>query len=85
MSKLTAQPRRWRSSEGQELGPGQEVPPPFSSLQNFVCPSRKTFLWKSYGDSELGVFKVTLDQVKLPSWQPCIPSLCESTTGWQLS
>lgn len=53
-----------------------------SLVSRILSALAETFLWKTYGHSELGVFKVTLDQAKLPNWQPCIPSLCESTTGW---
>lgn len=44
--------------------------------------AERCFSGKHYGDSELGLFKVTLDHLKPRNWQPCIPSLCGSTTGW---
>lgn len=47
--------------------------------------AEKHFSGKGYSDSDLGVFKVTSDQAKPLNWQPCIPSFCESTTGWLLS
>lgn len=79
---LTAQLRRWRPSEGRSLAQARNshrlslVPRALSALVE------RHFSGKGYGNSELGVFKVTADQAKPPNWQPFIPFLCESTTGW---
>ena len=82
---LTAQLRRWRSMRARNLAQVTKshhlflVPRALSALAERHCSG------KDYGDSELGVFKVTAGQPKPRNWQPCTPSLCESTTGWQLS
>lgn len=81
----SAQLRRGKCSEGEELRPGQQFPPLSLVPRALSALAERHVSGKGYGNSELGVFKVTPDQAKPPNWQPCIPFLCESTTGWLLS